>query len=240
MKVISKKSTKKLVKNATYKVASFTNDNTRKSPYFRPSVRIYLTDNMVQTFPLECFSSEDGNDFPEINWICPEYTQVLNELDQMKVDNRLKSGDYVIPKFDNLKTLIKGRKYKVSEVMIGKHQWGGIKIKLDGSQRWYTSWNFRKCTDQEVRELNLKKIFDEQVDTERVGRLKRKIEYLTDEEKNELLSRILFQSFLDRNRNNSDIIEWSISKIGTSYNLNPEDFSSVLDLKLSDLMKIIK
>jgi len=240
MNVICIKSTKKLVKNATYRVASFSNDNNKKSPYFRPMIRIYLTDNMVSAFPLESFKPTDSPDFQQINWICPEYSQILEEKQQMRIDATLKAGDYIIPLYDSLKTLIKGRKYKVKEVMVDKSQWGGIKIKLMGSERWYTSWHFRRCTNQESREISLKNLFDESTDTEVVNRFKRKFDYLSEEEKKDILIKIFFQSYLDRNRNNSDVVDWAITKIGCTYNLKNEDLEMILDTSIRDIIKSLK
>lgn len=240
MNVICIKPTKKLVKNATYRVASFSNDNNKKSPYFRPIIRIYLTDNVVTAFPLESFRPTDSTDFQQINWICPEYSQVLEEKQQMKIDATLKPGDYIIPLYDSLKTLIKGRKYKVKEVLVDKSQWGGVRIKLVGSERWYTSWHFRRCTNQEMREISLKNLFDESTDTEVVNRFKRKFDYLSDEEKKDILIKIFFQSYLDRYRNNSDVIDWSINKVGSTYNLKNEDFDIILDTSIRDIIEFLK
>ena len=183
MNVIAIKSTKKLNKDGVYKVASLQNQNTRSSPYFTPTVRIYLRDNSVQTFSLSGFKPESGTTFPNIIWMDSDYQQMLNERDQMKIDKNLKSGDYVVPVHDGLKTLIKGRKYKVNEVVShdqlssrGTVSWTDIKIKLEGSQRLYVAYNFRKCTSQEVREISLKELFDEKSETEKVNRFKRKFD----------------------------------------------------------------
>lgn len=240
MEVICIKTTKKLVKNANYKVASFSNDNTRKSPYFRPSIRIYLNDSTLQSFPLESFKPSLGGDFQSINWVCPEYSQILEEREQTKIDKKLKHGDYVVPLYDSLKTLIKGRKYMVKEVKLGDTQWSGIQIKLDGSERFYSSWHFRKCTNQESREIGLKKLLDEKVDTEKVSRLKRKFDYLTNEEKITLLLRFVCQSATDRFRNNADIVSWAADKIGQTYNIKCEDFEMINNLTVQEIISILK
>ena len=247
MNALCTKPTTKLVKGAGYKIAQYSNSNPKGSPYFRPIIRIYLTDKSIQTFPLQNFTLEDGSDFPQTNWMCPDYQILLNEREQTKIDKNIKSGDYVIPLYDSLKTLIKGRIYKVKEVRINEHKshsgyssWSDIKIKLDGSERWYTSWNFRKCTNQETREIGLKEIFDEKTDTERVNKHKRKFDYYTDDEKQKLLLEFIVLSAYDRFRNQMDIVDWAVTKSAKQYKINRTDFEQVLNLSISDLVSILK
>lgn len=247
MNVICIKPTKRLVKNATYKVASFQNQNTSVSPYFRSSIRIYLTDDNVQTFPLDSFKPTVGDSFQQINYVSPEYKLFLDEKDQMKIDKNLKSGDYVVPTHDGLKTLAKGRKYKVKDVRIVDHKnslggvsWSDIKIKLEGSERWYISWTFRKCTNQETRDISLKSLFDEVVDVEKVNKHKRKFDYFTDEEKISMLLRFFVTSANDRFRNQMDIIDWTVEKTAERYSIKKEDFDSVKNMTLEQILEILK
>ena len=247
MNAICIKPTKKLVKNVAYKIAYLNNQNSKSSAHFVPTVRIYLTDNSIQTFPLSSFRPESGSDFPSIQWFSPEYRTELDLKEQMKIDKTLKSGDYVVPIHDSLKTLIRGKKYKVKDVNFvdqkssyGSTTWTDIKIKLYGSERWYTSWNFRKCTSQEVREISLNSLFDESTGTETVNKYKRKFDYFTIDEKKELLLKFLVLSANDRYRNSMDILDWTIQKTGFNYSLNKEDFDLINDLKISDILQILK
>jgi len=248
MNVICIKPTKRLVKDATYKVARLLNLNAKGYTHYVPTVRIYLTDNSIQTFPLSSFKPEGTlPDFPNIDWICPDHKNELDLRDQMKIDKRLKSGDYVIPLYDNLKTLIMGRKYKVKEVKFKDHTsshgsvtWTDIKIKLEGSERWYVSWNFRKCTNQESRDLSLKELFDESTDIEKVGKFKRKFDYYTDDEKKKILTKFIITSANDRYRNKMDIIDWTISKTAERYSLSKSDFDSIKDLTLFEILDLLK
>ena len=137
MNVICVRPTKRLVKNATYKVASFQNQNTKGYSYFRSTIKIYLTEDNIQTFPLNSFKPTVGDTFQQIIYISPEYRLLLEERDQIKIDKDLKGGDYVVPTNDGLKTLVKGRKYKVKDVRVietkssfGVVTWTDIKIKL--------------------------------------------------------------------------------------------------------------
>jgi hypothetical protein len=247
MNVICVRPTKRLVKNATYKVASFQNQNNNSSAYFRPYIRIYLTEDSVQTFPLDSFKPTVGDTFQQINYISQEYRLFLDEKDQMKIDRNLKGGDYVVPIHDGLKTLIKGRKYKVKDVRTIDHKssmgaitWTDIKIKLEGSERWYTSWNFRKCTNQETRDISLKSLFDEVVDIEKVNKHKRKFDYYNDEEKVSMLLRFVVTSANDRFRNQMDIIDWTVEKTANRYSINKEDFDSVRNMTLDQILEILK
>ena len=122
MYAICIKPTSKLIKGATYKVVNFNNTNTKGYAFFKPTIRIYLNESTIQTFSLTIFKPTDCDDFAQINWVCPDYQIVLNEREQMKIDRDLKSGDYVVPTHDGLKTLVKGRKYKVDDVRILDHK----------------------------------------------------------------------------------------------------------------------
>jgi hypothetical protein len=247
MNVICTKSTKKLIKDATYKVASLNNFNSKSYAFFRPTIRIYLNDNTIHTFSLESFKPTVGDTFQQINWMCPDYKSVIEEREQMKIDKNLKSGDYVIPVHDGLKTVVKGRKYKVTEVTVNEHKsssgyvsWTDIKIKLEGSNRFYTSYNFRKCTNQETRELSLSEIFDESVDTEKVNRYKRKFDYLSESEKRDILIELFVNSSYDKYRNNMDIFQWIIEKTGKSYKVVDSDLDLIRNLTISEVVELLK
>jgi len=247
MNVICIKPTKRLVKNATYKVASFQNQNTKGYAYFRPSIKIYLTEDSIHTFPLDSFKPTVGDTFQQINYISQDYRLFLDEKDQMKIDRNLKGGDYVVPIHDGLKTLVKSRKYKVKDVRAIDHKssmgaitWTDIKIKLEGSERWYTSWNFRKCTNQESREISLKSLFDESIDVEKVNKHKRKFDYYSEEEKISMLIRFVVTSANDRFRNQMDIIDWTVEKTANRYSINKEDFDSVRNMTLEQILEILK
>jgi hypothetical protein len=175
--------------------------------------------------------------------MCPEYRAMLDERDQTKIDQNLKSGDYVVPIHDGLKTLIRGKKYKVIEVSFITHKnssWVEIKIKLEGSNRFYTSYNFRKCTNQESREITLKSLFDESTGTESVNKHKRKFDYFSEDEKKSILVRFLIASCNDRFRNKIDIMDWTIQKTAKNYSLKREDFDLVKDLNLMDVIGMIE
>ena len=247
MEVICIKPTTKLIKGEKYKVVSLNNNNTKSYSFFKPTIRIYITENSIQTFPLSNFKPTVGDVFPVTNWICPDYQSLLNEREQTKIDKNLKVGDYVVPTHDGLKTLVKGRKYRVSEVNIFDHKntsgvvtWSDIKIKLDGSHRFYSSFNFRKCTNQEIREIGLRKIFDEDPQTEKVNKFKRKFDYYTDQEKAKKLLNLLVEAANDRYRHKMDIIDWTITKTAVNYKLVREDFDLITSITLIEILELLK
>ena len=246
MNVTCIKSTSKLVKGATYKVASYTNVNTKGYSFFKPTIRIYLTDNSIHTFHLDYFEPTGGGSFSQISWICPDYKSILDERDQMKIDRNLKAGDYVIPTHDGLKTLVQGKKYKVVDVKILDHKsstghisWTDITVQLEGSKRYYAGYNFRKCTSQEAREISLKTLFDEKTDTEKVNKHKRKFDYFTEEEKSKLLIKFILTSSNDRSRNKMDIIDWTIEKTAKHYSLKRGDFEMLRGKEFLDCLDLI-
>lgn len=247
MNVICIKPTTKLVKGGTYKAVSMQNSNTKGYNFFKPTIRIYLTDNSIQTFPLQNFKPTVGDDFPQTNWMCPDYQLLLNEREQTKIDKNLKKNDYVVPLYDSLKTLIKGRKYKVKDITLHEHKsslghttWTDIRIKLEGSERWYASWNFRKCSSQEIREIGISEIFEEKVDTEKVNKHRRKFDYFTNDEKVKLLIQFIVTSAADKFRNQMDIVDWAINKSGKQYGIKKEDFELVNTLTISQILSILK
>jgi hypothetical protein len=247
MNVICIKTSKRLVKNATYKVAKLTNFNPSGHRYFRSTIMIKLADNGYHVFPIEYFKPTTGEKFQEIVWTCPDYQNFLTEREETQIKPTIKKGDYVVPRWDSLKTLVQGKKYKISDVQITEHKnafgnpsWKDIKIKLEGSSRYYASHNFRKCTSQEAREIGLNQLFDENAGTERVGKHKRKFDYYTDDEKKVLLIKNLIQSANDRFRNQNDLIDWTIDKSAKTYGLNREDFKLIENFGFMEVLNLIK
>jgi hypothetical protein len=105
---------------------------------------------------------------------------------------------------------------------------------------WYWKQIIRKCTNQEAREISLKSLFDEAVDVEKVNKHKRKFDYHTDEEKISMLLKFVVASANDRYRNQMDILDWTIEKTADKYSLKKEDFDSIMNLTLDQVLQIIK
>jgi len=231
------KSTTKLVKDATYKCMMYFNDNTTNIRYFHPTVKIYLTEDLIQSFSLKYFKPIDRENFDTINWISDEYKIHITEIDQTKIDKNLKVGDYVIPLHGGYRTIIKGKKYKVSAVKTVSNR---VSLRIEGSNRWYTGYYFRKCSHQESREIQLNDLFDEPKMTIKLNPKKRKIDYFTDIEKKVILLQMICDSVSDRYRNKLDIIDWCIFRKGKDYKLNREDFDQIIDLSVREILSILE
>jgi hypothetical protein len=78
------------------------------------------------------------------------------------------------------------------------------------------------------------------VDIEKVNKHKRKFDYYNDEEKISMLLRFVVTSANDRFRNQMDIIDWTVEKTANRYSINKEDFDSVRNMTLEQILEILK
>jgi len=153
--------------------------------------------------------------------------------------DQLKVGDIVVCNTNrNYKYLVKGGKYRISEVEIIKgNTFKSGFIRFEGYKRKLTwsPWNFRKLNTQESRDLAISQIFDkeENFSVEFV----RKIEQTQNKEKE--LFEAISKSVLDKNRHQLSIIEWAVRKSSKHMDFNLEDFNDILDMKLSEIIKMI-
>jgi hypothetical protein len=227
MNVVSLKSNKKLLKGVTYEAESF--DNTPPSPgqrWHRASIYIknfgwYLCKN---------FSDTNGKPLPTIKYTSPNASQRRVET----VDARsLKKNDIIVCKSDKYKYLVRGGKYRISEVK-DANTWRA-QIKLEGYSRWlsFSSWAFRILSLQESRELALSSIFNqpENFSVEFVRKF--------DKEKNQtkVLVESIAKSILDPYRHHYDILGWTIEK-SKYQGLKKEDFDQIMNMPFGELLKM--
>lgn len=246
MKVISKVNTKRLVKGAVYDVVKLQASNTGQNRYFRPRVTIRLNSEINQNFSVNNFKLENGDDLPQIDWTSEHYKLNHYNWSELRItEKNIKEGDYVVYTRNSHSSLITDRKYKVEKInhrvynSTFGNQFSEIEIKVEGSTRFYKSYSFRKCTADETRETNLKLVFDENSDLEKVDKSKRKFDYYNPEEKERILLEILFKSAIDKNRNNLSVVDWAITKIAESMKLKNEDFETILDKDLKTTLNLI-
>lgn len=246
MKVVSKVNTKRLVKGAVYEVVKLQANNSSKNRYFRPRVTIKLNSECNQNFSITNFSLENGDSLPLIDWTSDTHKMNSFNWSDLRIrENNIKEGDYVVYTRNSHSSLVQDRKYKVSKLnhRVYKSSFGNhfteIEIKVEGSTRFYKSYSFRKCTPDEVRETNLKLVFDENSDLEKVDKTKRKFDYYSQKEKEKKILEILFKSAIDKNRNNLSVVDWAIKKVATSLKLKEEDFTEVLNKKLNSILESI-
>ena len=83
-------------------------------------------------------------------------------------------------------------------------------------------------------------LFDESIDVEKVNKHKRKFDYYSEEEKISMLIRFVVTSANDRFRNQMDIIDWTVEKTANRYSINKEDFDSVRNMTLEQILEILK
>jgi hypothetical protein len=242
MKIISKINTAKLVKGMTYDVIKLNNSSQRKSGYYiRKFVEVKLNENTTYTFSVNNFTTENGDPLPEIDWTSEQFKNKIQEYESTKITpETIKAGDYVVYLRKDHVGLITGKKYKINNVKINNYnRWADIEIQIEGSHRYYKSYSFRKCTVEEVRKMSLGVFFDEKPDVQKIDYNKRKIDQFDEEQKVKILSALLFTSSLDRNRNNLSVVEWAIQKTGKSYKLTPEDFESIANLTLKEILELM-
>jgi len=223
MRVISLKSNTKLIKGAEYIADSFNNTNTgNRWNSHRVSIRGY------GSYQCKNFTDINGDPLPAINYVNPN-RPVYERVNA----NSLSKNDIIVCNSDRYKYLVKGGKYRITEV---NHQSEySAKIKLEGYNRWirWSSWSFRKLSLQETRELALSQIFDqpENFSVEFVRKF--------DKEQNQIkvLLQTISKSIMDPYRHNLDIIDWGIHK-EKNQKLTREDFKDILDKPLSEVLEL--
>lgn len=247
MKVKSKVNTKRLVKGAIYEVMKLQAAPSQNF-YTKNRVLIKMNSNHNQWFSISSFTLENGSPIPQIDWTSDFFKMNnVNPWELRITDKNLKAGDYVVYIRNTHSTLVPDRKYKVEDVKVrtysssyGNHSWTDIDLKLEGSTRYYKSNSFRICTPDEVRETNLKLVFDETSDLQVVDKKKRNFDFFTEEDKQKMLIEALFKAAVDKNRNNLSVIEWAISRIEPTLKLKRDDFEELLTRNLKSIIDLFK
>ena len=223
MKVICKKGNTKLVKGFVYDADYFDNTINPNSRWQRQTIRIrgfgsYLCKNFTDT---------SGNPLPQIVYNNPQAPQPEPRFNI----SELKKNDIIVCKSDRFKYLVKGGKYRVSEIRNISH-WSA-EIKLEGYNRWirFTTWAFRKLSLQESRDLALSQIFNqpENFSVEFVRKFDK------ESNKAKVLIQSLAKSILDPYRHGCDLIDWTIEK-SKYQGFKREDFQEILDKPLSEIL----
>jgi hypothetical protein len=235
MKIKCVKNTSKTVKGYIYEVLQIQNNNANNQRYFRSFVKIKINEKVIGMYSPSNFTNLDGTPISMINWSSDDYKSrgsVVNE--RLNLD-QLKKGDLVVCQYST--TILETTKiYKVEAVRPEAY-----KIKIQGSNRWLSSYRFRQLNAQEKREMSLGGIFDEvTLQIEDVDKTKkvRRIDRLTEVEKRKMLLSFLFESMIDRHRNNMTIVEWAANKRASGWGVTENDYKDFLNKKLSDIIKL--
>jgi hypothetical protein len=237
MRVKSIINTKRLVKGAIYDVVKLHNVNGSRS-YHSFTIKIKLTPEQHSYFTVNNFVLEDGSPIPQIDWTAPDARNDVKFYDETNIKaNNTKIGDFVVYLRNSHSNFVTGKVYKVEDILVTTYKsWSEVSIKLEGTNKYYKAYSFRKCTVEESRKLSLNQFFTEVPGFDKVNKNVRKFDTLSDEEKKQVLIKSIFTSWLDKNRNNLSVLDWAIQKVGESFKLRQEDFQIIMDSKVGELL----
>jgi hypothetical protein len=240
MVVICKKGTIKLVKGLTYQVVEL--QNVSKTQIGRVCIKD------LGWYTVNNFETTDGQPLPKIDITRKEPVEKRLEFSQ------LSKGDILICKSDSYKTLVKGGMYKIDELSSVSKQiknWSGATythidnyVRFEGVSRklifdGFSHWRFNKLPTDQAREMTLEQILHDAPDkiTRTDFRNLRKIEHIKN--KDEELMSILAKSILDGNRHQLSVVDWVVQQLGKKMDLTRNDYSHLMNMKLSDILKLI-
>lgn len=236
MIVICKKPTKRLVKGIRYEVEGLWNNGTSQR-WMEGTVQI----KGVGRFTVKNFVDESGNPLPQILINPPR-----KEIKRVEW-TELKKGDILVCTSEHYKTLVCDGMYKIESLITKKipyKSWNGTigerlenKIKFVGMSRSlkFNSWAFRALTSSEQREIALSQVLDGQEPNIIQSQKIRKIDLVQD--KNPVLMKALCQSILDPNRHVLSVVDWACQKTGEKWDLQPSDFSEIINKPLSEILQ---
>ena len=239
MIVICKRPTKRLVKGVRYETGSLYNSG-NNARWQEGTVEILG----IGRFSVDNFTDINGSPLPKSDII----VQPTN-IEQLTFE-QLSKGDILVCTSDNYKTLGKGCMYQIedletkSEQRIGwnKQPYTHIekKIKFVGIPRIlkFSPWRFRKLSPQEAREISLNSVLHGEEPAIVKSKDIRKIELVANKDA-ELMS-ALSKSIIDINRHHLSIIDWACQKSSTNLGITPEDYTTILNMSLKDILEKIE
>lgn len=239
MIVICKRATKRLVKGVHYETGSLYNDGTNQH-WQEGTVEILG----VGRFVVDNFTDVNGNPLPKTNIIVPRAP--INDLQF----SDLTKGDILVCTSDSYKTLGKGCMYQIENLITKSSQKIGWNkqpytytehsIKFVGIPRTlkFSHWRFRKLSPQEAREISLNSVLHGEDPVIVKSKDIRKIELVTNKEL-ELMS-VLSKSIIDPNRHHLSITEWACQKSGTNLGITPDDYTTLMNMSLKDILEKIE
>lgn len=213
MKVIAIRDSKRLIKGNQYEISYMYNTNGKGHLALK---------ELVGSFNVSAFTKLDGSEIDNINIL--EVRSERIELTELKV------GEILTCTSSRL-ALIKGGFYKIEKINTNNST-----VKLEGVDRPYKYYNFRKASTQEAREINLEKVINKKDVLIKTKGL-RKIDYLEDKELD--LMKALSMSIVDYSRHKLDIVDWAISRSAKELRLVREDFNELKEMKLKDILSLI-
>lgn len=239
MIVVCKRPTKRLVKGVQYEVVNLWNSGNNQR-WQEGKVQILG----IGIFIVDNFTDVNGNPLPKTDIITP-----LQPLQTLKFED-LKKGDILVCTSDGYKTLGKGCMYQIEllnqtssqRISWNKQPYTHVeqKIKFVGIPRTikFNSWRFRKLTPQEAREISLNSVLHGEEPVIVKSKDIRKIEMAANKEL-ELMT-ALSKSIIDPNRHHLSILDWACQKSGNNLGINTEDYSSMMNMSLKDILEKIE
>jgi hypothetical protein len=229
VKCIRETGSKYLIKGQEYEVTWF-------NPLYRNSPKVSL-----KGLP----SSLDAKRFVMSNGECMSTctTKVENRHYQTRISiepGNTKVGDLVKCDTDNLKNYVKGNFYKVTGLKHGTH-WSSKKIdkssydkvKVEGSNRWLSRWNFSVLSTNDKRTANLAELLDG--GAKQLIQYDRKFDSLSESEQKSHIFELLVESMYLKKKQNFDmpIVEFILKK-RDRMGLTQEDFDKYGKIKLEE------
>lgn len=240
MIVISKVGNKRLIKGHRYEVQNLWNAGNNQR-WIEGVVELVGFGRYV----VDSFTDTSGNPLPKSNW----HSNKVSQSDPIKFED-LKEEEILVCATDHYKTMAKGQMYKIERLVKIDHQRKSFSgqvytvsdksIKFVGLNRKlkFNGWCFRKLTAEESREISLGSILSgEEPNIIKSSKL-RKIDIIINKEK--ALMEVLSKTILDTNRHHLSIVEWTCQKTGEKLRIVPEDFTELLNMKLSDILAKIE
>lgn len=241
MIAICKRPTKRLVKNIQYEIESMWNDGTNHR-----WLEGKLSIKGIGRFSVANFTDINGNGLPKTN-IATQVRSAVH-IAGLKFED-LKAGDVLVCMSSSYKALVEGGMYQIEKVVdkntpmnYSGRSWTHTvrKIKFVGVQRSlnFSSWRFRALSAEESREISLNQLLHGQEAPVIKKKPAKKIDLVPNKER--LLVEILMKSVLDKNRHAITIPEWACQKTAPNMELDPSDFSSLMQMPLNEIIKLME
>jgi len=233
MRVIYKGNSKKLIKNHIYKIECLYNDGTN-SGWLEGILEI----NGIR-FNVNSFIKENGEPLDKINIIKP-----ITKKNELIVFSELKQGDIIVCITDSLKSLAKDKMYIIDNLETIRinttprpYSINYIWFKGINRRFIFSNWKFKKLEQEKTREISIESLLNNTSPNFVTNIPKRKIE-LSDNINKDLIT-LLAKSILDKNRHSLNVLDWGCQQLGTILSVEKEDYNELLDMKLSDILKLI-
>lgn len=227
MKIKAIKNTTALIKGYTYEVVRMYNANPNGHG------RVWVKE-MEGSLNVCHFTDMSGNPLPNTNYGDVAYESVkFNDIER---------GDILVCKSKSHKSLVYGKMYRVEDLIVEKRNYNYAvnKIRLEGVKKtfMYNSWNWRKLSKDEVRDLSLLDLLENKEPDIVKEVVVDKFDAMENTEVE--LFRAVAQSMVDKKRHHLGLIDWYCRiPLGVKMNAKPEHFERILDMPLREIIRMV-